>query len=358
MKIGIYTPYLDSFGGGERYILTISEVLSDDHQVDLLFDKHHLTLQPENLITALEERLNLNLSKVNLAQGPLGEGSSFLKRLLFFKKYDVLIYLTDGSLFYSTAKHNIVHFQVPFSNIAAKGLWGKIKLSSWNLAICNSKFTENYIKKEWPIKTRVVYPPVAVESIKSSKKKKQILSVGRFTSFTKSKKHEEMINAFKSLFNKGEINDWSLHLAGSVEGDESYITELKEISKGAPVFFYPDLKFEKLVKLYGETSIYWHAAGLGEADPTKLEHFGITTVEAMAGGCVPVVINEGGQPEIVENNISGFLWEDVNELQKLTLKLIKDSKLMQKLSKNAIERSKVFSKERFKKEMKSIIGSI
>lgn len=354
MRIGIYTPYLDSFGGGERYTLTVAEVLSSEHQVDLFLDKHHLTLEPQRLVSELGKRLNLDLSKVNLKEAPLGPGTNILSRGIFLKNYDLFFYLTDGSIFYATSKKNLIHFQVPFKNSAAKNLWGKLKLSSWNLAVCNSKFTQSVIEKEWPIKTCVLYPPVEVGAIKPLPKKKQILSVGRFASFSRTKKHEEMIGAFKKLVGTGKINGWSLHLAGSVEGDEGYIDELRDLAKDIQVTFYPNYPFNDLVKLYGESSIYWHAAGLGEDDPAKMEHFGITTVEAMAGGCVPVVINKGGQPEIVDDQNSGLLWSNLDELQEMTLKLINDPKMMSSLSKEAILRSKDFSKEHFAQEIKRL----
>lgn len=358
MKIGIYTPYLDSFGGGERYVLTFAEVLSSDHQVDLFLDKHHLTLDPQNLIPKLGKRLNLDLSKVNLKEAPFGEGTNIISRSLFLKSYDIFFYLTDGSIFYSTASKNLIHFQVPFKNTAARDLWGKIKLSSWNLAVCNSKFTEGVIKEQWPVKTCVVYPPVEVEAIKHLKKKKQILTVGRFTSFSKSKKHEDMIEVFKKMYSSGKIPDWSLHLAGSIEGDEGYIEELRDLAKDRPIFFYPDYPFNDLIRLYGESSIYWHAAGFDEDDPAKMEHFGISTVEAMAAGCVPIVINKGGQPEIVENKKTGLLWDTLDELQDLTISLIGNPKLISELSQNAITRSKVFSKYHFAQGIKSIVESI
>ncbi len=358
MKIGIYTPYLDSFGGGERYMLTIAEALLLDHEVDIFLDNHLSSKEPDKLISDLAARFNLNLSKTNLIKAPLGLGGKFFKKNSFLKKYDLIFYLTDGSVFYSTAKKSIIHFQVPFKNTAAKNPWGRIKLSTWNLAICNSCFTQEVIKKEWPIKTEVVYPPVEVEAVKPLKKKKQILTVGRFTSFTKSKKQEEMINAFVDLYKTGKIDGWSFHLAGSVEGDEKYIQELKEQAKGFPVSFYPNLPFKNLVKLYGESSIYWHAAGFGEDDPAKMEHFGITTVEAMAGGCVPIVINKGGQPEIVENGKSGLLWNSLEELQALTLQIIKDQKLMEEIGDHAISRSKFFSKGKFEEKIKFLVKTI
>lgn len=358
MRVGIYTPYLDSFGGGERYMLTIAEVLSSNNRVDLLLDSHLQSLITEKIKSDLGKRFNLNLSNVNLRNAPLGRAASFLNKTFFFKKYDLLFCLTDGSIFYSTAKKSVLHFQVPFKNSVTKTFWGKKKLSSWDIAICNSKFTQNIIEKEWPIKSQVLYPPVEVEAITPLAKKKQILSVGRFASFSKSKKHEEMINAFRELYETGKISGWSLHLAGSIEGDDGYVEELKNLSKELPVSFYPNCPFDDLVKLYGQSSIYWHAAGFGEDDPVKMEHFGISTVEAMAGGCVPVVVNQGGQTEIVENKVSGFLWNQINELKDFTISLIEDHDLWKKLSDEAIKRSKVFSKKTFEDNLIKLLKII
>lgn len=351
MKIGIYTPYLDSFGGGERYMLTIAEILSTRYSVDLLLDQHHLDINVETMIPDLSARFNLDLSKINLNPVPMGKGLNTLKRLLFFRNYDLLIALTDGSIFYSTAKRSLLHFQVPFKNSSVNNLWGKIKLSSWELAICNSKFTEKYIAKSWSVKTKILYPPVETEKIKPLRKEKWIISVGRFVSFSKSKKHEVMLQAFAELYKTGKIDGWSLHLVGSIEGDDEYINELKKSAENLPISFYPNLPFSELVKLYGKSSIYWHAAGFGEEDPAKMEHFGITTVEGMAGGCVPVVINQGGQTEIVEHKISGFLWNHLNELKDFTVMLTYDHILWKRLSENAIKRSTLFSKKSFEKNI-------
>ena len=353
MRVGIYTPYLDSFGGGERYVLTACEVLSKEHQVDLLLNEHLISLQPAELINRLGGHLNLDLSKINLVQAPM-DGNP-LSKYLFTRKYDCLIYVTDGSIFLSGAKKGFIHFQVPFKNTVARDLWGRVKLSTWDLGICNSIFTEKIISREWPIRTEVLYPPVVVEEIKPLKKEQYILSVGRFNSFTRAKKHEEMIKAFIELYQAAKIKDWSLHLAGSVEGDKKYLDELKTLAGKAPVFFYPDLSFAKLMELYGKSSIYWHAAGFGETDPAKMEHFGITTVEAMAGGCVPVVVNLGGQTVIVEDGISGFLWDNISGLTKQTLRLISNKELLDKMAQAAVARSAKFSKKNFVRRINKLV---
>jgi glycosyltransferase involved in cell wall biosynthesis len=78
-----------------------------------------------------------------------------------------------------------------------------------------------------------------------------------------------------------------------------------------------------------------------------VEHFGMSTVEAMAGGCVPVVINKGGQSEIVEHGISGFVWNTLDELKNYTARLMSDDNLLRQMSAGARMRAQMFSREVF-----------
>ncbi|MBI3103906.1 glycosyltransferase family 4 protein [Candidatus Daviesbacteria bacterium] len=354
MKIAIYSPYLDTLGGGERYIAAIAEILSKKHSVDLFFDNHLQSFGIDILKKQLSERFNLDLSKVNAIKAPIGTTSSIFQRLLFLRRYDLLIYLTDGSLFLSTAKKNILHIQSPLPG--PKSFWGRIKLKSWDVIIYNSQFTKTNSYKNWPISSSIVYPPVDVKKIKPLKKKNYILSVGRFFGYLKDKKQEVLIEVFKDLYDTNEIKNWSLHLAGAAsKGDKPYLNELQSLAKGFPIYFYPNLEFEELVKLYGQSSIYWHASGYKEDDPTRMEHFGISTVEAMAGGCVPVVIKKGGQVEIVRDGKCGFLWDSVDQLKDFTVKLIIDERLRGKMANVAILEAARFSKDKFRDSILKII---
>lgn len=356
MKIALYSPYLDTAGGGEKYILTAAEVLSLKHEVSVLLDDHLISIGADKIKEKIEGLHNLDFSQIKFINSPLGKSGAFIEKLIFLKKFDVLFYLTDGSIFFSTAKKSILHFQVPFPNTAAKSFWGKIKLSSWKTAIYNSQFTKGYIEKDWPIKGKVIYPPVSIDLFKPLEKKKQIISVGRFFGFLKDKKHEILINAFKSLVDEKKVRDWSLYLVGGAsDGDKDYVESLKRLAKGYDIFVYPNLSFTELKNIYGESCIYWHASGFGETDPTKMEHFGITIVEAMASGCVPMVVNLGGAKEIIENNKSGFLWNEVEELKEFTLKMISDGQLREKMGVEAKKRSETFSKEHFAKEILDLV---
>ena len=67
----------------------------------------------------------------------------------------------------------------------------------------------------------------------------------------------------------------------------------------------------------------------------------------MGAGAVPVVINSGGQKEIVKDGQNGFLWDSIDELIKKTLDLASNEKLLNNLSKNSVESSKKFSENKF-----------
>lgn len=354
MKIAIYSPYLDTAGGGEKYILTIAEYLSQKEDVEVLLDNNLFQKQGE-----IKEKIfklhSINIKNIKFVKAPIGKGSSFFKRLLFLRNYDLMFYLTDGSIFFSTAKKSFLHFQVPFSE-APTGIWGNLKLKTWHLAIYNSFFTKNIVEQNWTINGRVIYPPVSTNLFKPLHKKKQILSVGRFFSFLKTKKHELLINTFKQLTKEYKLKNWSLHLVGAAgQGDKKYIDELKKISKGSPIYFYPNITLKDLVKLYGQSLIYWHAAGFKEVDPKNFEHFGISTVEAMAAGCIPVVINSGGQKEIIEDQISGLLWDNTDDLKSKTYRVIKDPSLVKKISITAQKKANYFSKNKFIKNIQQLV---
>ena len=75
----------------------------------------------------------------------------------------------------------------------------------------------------------------------------------------------------------------------------------------------------------------------------------------MSFGAVPIVINAGGQPEIVTNGDNGFLWSTEEELLEYTHKVAVDKELYKNLSLRATETSKKFTVERFCDELNHLI---
>jgi len=157
---------------------------------------------------------------------------------------------------------------------------------------------------------------------------------------------------------------WELHLAGGTTAGmehEEYLKKVMAEVEGYPITIHPNIAFKDLVKLYGESAIYWHASGFGEdeeKEPIKFEHFGITTVEAMAAGCVPVVIGKGGQPEIVRDGETGFLWMTIDDLKIHTLKLTRDPRMRQQISLAAEAESHNYDEEHFNLNLNHLLKKI
>ena len=95
-------------------------------------------------------------------------------------------------------------------------------------------------------------------------------------------------------------------------------------------------------RLFAESSIYWHASGFGEDEqrtPERFEHFGITVVEALAAGAVPIVYGAGGPAEIVQDGVHGYHWHDLDELMALTRRVATDVAERGRLSAAAEQRA-------------------
>ncbi|HSX18652.1 MAG TPA: glycosyltransferase [Candidatus Saccharimonadales bacterium] len=348
MKFGFYSPYLNTFGGGERYMLTLASYLSKNHDVDIFWDEIEVK-------APLSRFLKIDLSKIKFVPDIFKYSTS--QRIKSSFKYDSIFVLSDGSIPTLRPKKNVLHFQVPFK-FPSVDFKTKLKLKSFKYVVCNSKFTKEFIDQSFKINSTVIYPPVDIESIKQTDKEKLIMSVGRFSKDQlHPKKQEVLIEVFKEIYKKAP--KWKLLMAGQAKKeDEKYLRELKKSVRGFGIKIAENMPVDQLRKSYAKCSIYWHATGFGEDEqknPERMEHFGISTVEAQAAAAVPVVVGKGGQKEIVEDGINGLLWTTKAQLFDLTLDLIKNPQKMQKLSQAAVKNSKRFSEENFYQEYDKII---
>ena len=139
---------------------------------------------------------------------------------------------------------------------------------------------------------------------------------------------------------------------------KEYFVELKNLAIGHKVFFHANMPHREVLRFLDESKIYWHARGYEEENPNEYENFGITTVEAMAAGCVPIVIGLGAQPEIVDDGVNGFVWNKPEELIKHTENLIKNKRLMNKLSNAAIKKSKKYSSGIFERKILKVVDDV
>lgn len=360
MKIGLYSPYVpEHFGGGEKYFFDVATVLAQKHEVFILVPNIQ---EAERKIAKYESFLGYTLAGLKWMATPLN-GGNFLKTIGWTGQFDLLYYITDGSLFFSFAKKNILHIQIPLL-LDKSSVIEQLKLKNWQVKNTNSYFTKQIIEKSWPTKIDVVHhPKVNIEELHLSNndltnKKNVILNVGRFFKHLHSKRQDVLVSFFKEL-PKEVQSSWKLVLIGSIE-DNEYFNEIKAAAKGFNIELFTDVSRKELLSWYKQASIYWHAAGF-EVDqltaPEKVEHFGITTVEAMASGCVPIVINKGGQPEILGHELKELLWESKQECLEITKEIVKNAEKRKVLAEKVSRRAEAFGKQAFEDKLWKMVNS-
>ncbi len=363
LNICIYSPYMpDHFGGGERYVLSVAEFLARTHHVSIALSTNDLTKEKIAIIRQrYQDFFQLNLNHIKFIASPLGPGH-FVQKLLWTKQFDVLYYLTDGSLFFSLAKRNVLHIQFPFTHHMS-GFLNRIKLKNWNVRNTNSQFTKDVIERNWKTAIQYVHTPYVDTQIfrPAHKKEKIILNVGRFFSHLHTKRQDILVKAFKNLTEKypQHMKGWKLVLIGGVE-DEIYAKKIANLAKDLPIKIIHNASAETLKSYYSLAQIYWHATGFGVDEfihPMFVEHFGISTIEAMASGAIPIVINKGGQKELVEHGVNGFLWNEIESLEERTIACIRQEVDCEELQEKARRSVLRYSPSQFFSTLNAMIGS-
>ncbi len=356
MKAIVFNPYLDTLGGGDRYSLFTAISLAQ-----LGYDTE-IAWRDKNTLTQASDRFGFDLSFLKLnpqAYKLFSTGTNLLKRYNLTRRYQLIFWLSDASIPFLFASKNLIHIQTPFSSIGGNPLINKLKLLNITRFVYNSNFTRSILERHLPrSKGAVLYPPIDTTSFKPGKKENIILSVARFDSPSHSKRQDVLIMAFQDLIKKTN-KKYTLILTGGLKGQlgKKIIQQLKTQANNSPIKIIANPNFTDLVKLYSQAKFFWHAAGYGideQSHPDLVEHFGMTTVEAMAAGCVPIVLGKGGQTEIITSQ-SGFTWQTIDELISQTLDLINNEKALAQYANSAILRAQQFSNARFTDNLKNII---
>jgi glycosyltransferase involved in cell wall biosynthesis len=238
-------------------------------------------------------------------------------------------------------------------------------LDSYDAVLAISEYTARWIRKLWRRDAEVLVPPVDLEGLKPGRQRQRaIVSVGRFfdPSHGHSKRQLEMVSAFRSCVSSGALEGWELHLVGGCQpAQEPYLNSVRRAANGLPIHIHANAPRSHVREVLTTASIFWSATGLGENErrrPWTMEHFGITTVEAMAAGCVPVVIDKGGQREIVRDGVDGFRWTRPSELVARTIQVTQDEYLRQRLAAAAIARAEAFSDRAFASRWREIAACL
>ena len=383
-KVLILNPYLPTLGGGEKHMGYLCQFIEEyyHYEVDidiLVHNYNEVDIYADDYVTIddVNKQFGLDLKKTKIRKidlkMPKNKIESMRNKTMvedITKEYDLFINFMFLSKHIGKAKVNMYQCMFPphrfatemknsiMDQMVAKSMDKKF-FNSYDSIVSNSKYTNHWLAEYWKPhkKETVIYPPVFHEAdiagrYDENKKKNIIISVGRFFVAAHSKKQLEMVEFFVN--NQEVFKTYEYHLVGAVSNlpaDLEYLDKIKKLAATVNnVFIHENCKYADLMELYGKAKIFWHGTGYGvdeNLEPEKMEHFGITTVEAMSFGAVPVVINKGGQKETVEDGVNGFRWDNEKECVENSKKLIDDDELRKKMAVISAERSKDYSIEEF-----------
>ncbi len=370
IRVGIYDHAGHFPGGGQRYVAEMARVLQDRYEVTYIFNN-------EVSLKKYHDWFDLDLSRCSVKILPI----PFFSERECFQIDEGMAMLEDHNVFDVVARESLEYDIFINSNML-----GKVNpLSPVSVFVChfpdrkrdhffhvdkythliiNGDYTGQWVRKRWDLEPMLkIYPPVHMYSADSDADTKEnlILSVSRFE-VAGSKKQLEMAKAFDRLCrdHPETTRGWKLVLAGGSVPDNQYLDQVRAAITQSPadIEIHVDVSVDRIRDFYRRAAIFWHACGLNESRPERVEHFGMTTVEAMQNYCVPIVIDGGGQREIVQHGQNGFRFGSLKDLQRYALRLIEDDNERRRLAEQAFERSHRFNRKVFRAELDKLLQQL
>ena len=180
--------------------------------------------------------------------------------------------------------------------------------------------------------------------------------LGRFfdPKYGHSKKQHELLETFRRLHRSGRLPGWRMAIVGGCDAaNRDYALAVRRAARGLPGRRAHQRAGHRSSRNCSRAaSIYWHGSGLGEdpqRHPERFEHFGISVVEAMAAGAVPIVFGAAGPAEIVRDGVDGLHWSTLDQLADLTVELVGDEARRAELSEAAQVRAQRLLRRRLRR---------
>ena len=316
---------LNARGGSERLALAVIRALKEDNDMDIDIDLTTLQKPDVHKIEETYGKTGLmaarNINRVNIIPS--------IEKVQLKKKYDLIIN-THGDMFpfsqkYFSKENAITYCHFPLAKYLidveneeyARLIYGQqfsdmveykkhlhlarnsyIDMIRNSTVLTNSEYSRKAIYKTFKIDSTVLSPPVDVDLFRKAvlfssmnKRDDTILVISRFHP---SKKVENAIRLAELLKQKGIGRSMKIvgNLSPHMIGYYSYLRQMvQDQDLSDYVTFHVNVSFNKLLSLMSKSKVYFH--------PLPGEPFGISTVEAMSAGLIPVVPDLGGHTEFV-----------------------------------------------------------
>jgi glycosyltransferase involved in cell wall biosynthesis len=375
MRVLIFHALLELTGGSGKLALELSKALNE-----LGYNIKLITFYRD--LDALERSINLLTPnyRPNIIAKPVPTVYNFLdlilserlvrfKRLILTNSFLKKLQKSDCDLLFDTDSNvpldvdiSYIHYPTvapgygkgiiyKFYNLLVKH-YSKLLEGTPKLVLTNSSWTANNIITYYPKlsdRVYVLHPPVDVEyfnDLLTYDKERLVITVSRFTP---EKNLGEVLKVAKVL------RSYDFLLVGSAskysEPVIKYLRTRIESENLNNVELKVNVSRDELRKLLSRAKYYLH--------PPFPEHFGISVVEAMAAGCIPIVYRDGGIWYDIVNKVSDILgYRDINEVPNIIEWIDHDKDLYITLRNRSIETSKTFNYERFKSSLSKWVSHV
>jgi glycosyltransferase involved in cell wall biosynthesis len=356
-KVAVVHHTLNSTGGGEVLALELIEAL-----LERKYDVSLATNEPTNW-SYVEDRLGFNLKNrveeyrllpiriraFGIYQRPM---IGFMIPIMKLKhKLDIVIN-THGDIM--PIPTDIVYMHFPtlalmelsskvYAKYYSSTFWRiyfepyrflqnlfKYSLSKYTRILTNSNFSRMAVKYAFDRDAEVVYPPVRLDFYKPLQKeahdKDWVMTVSRISN----EKKLEWIPLIAKYVPKN-VTFYVVGAAGrlSLPVIERIVKKAEETGVNDRVKILTNLSLRDKLSLMAKAKVYLHTM--------PFEHFGISIVEAMASGLIPIVHKSGGAwLDIVERGKYGLGW-GLNELDLRKIGLSEEAMVFEEDYKNAGE---------------------
>lgn len=183
---------------------------------------------------------------------------------------------------------------------------------------------------------------------KKGNKKINIIWVGRFIK----EKHPEIAIKLARKLKKDGIK-FNLQMIGNGNLLRKTEKQIKKYNLNNEVKLIGAVKSDKVRD-------YMEKANIFICTSDKTERWGVVLNEAMNSGCVTIAYKKiGGVPFLINNNVNGFSYLSFKELYNLTVKVISDKNLREKISINAYKTiSEIWTAKNAVKNFEILLNSI
>ncbi|GAC1469450.1 MAG: hypothetical protein PVSMB1_17930 [Gemmatimonadaceae bacterium] len=351
LKVVIFNNYLNTWGGGERSTYANATAFAA-----LGFEVEVVTFESRvPTLSEIEQFFGAGYGGFSVRSLDASEADRDDVLRAYLSDKAIFVNHTTASSFVNPCPLGIYIVMFPFQD---GGAW----VRSYHHFLCNSEYTRLHALERWGAELPAIrlYPGAGDSYEPARERSNDVLTIGRFNWRGHVKNQDAMVEAF------AEIADllpegWRLVLMGKLNVLPDNLTAMDALRRRCrklPIAFEVNVSEERKRELLSHASIYWHAAGLGRSHADEMEHYGISVVEAMRAGVVPLCFYRGGPAEIVEHAKNGFLYRDIEELKTFTLALVASDVVRNEMRAKAVQRAHCFGRAAFDREMSAFLRSV